>query len=174
MARWRLTAKHYLNVPGTTWRHEETSRETGERQETLFPVPKYLDPDDPKFCDRNGDLIVCHEGKGQRGDTTFIGSPTPDMEPLDDEAEAITAPLRARWEHPIEGLPAQGDFSQSLFAMFQKQLDTASCNAPTIPNISAGVDPKAFEELQNQMAAVMAKNAELEAAISKPAAERRV
>lgn len=173
MARWRLTAKHYLNVPGTTWRHEETSRDTGERMEQLYPVPRYIDPDEPKNQDRNGETIVCHEGKGQRGDITFIGLPTPDMEPLDDEAEAITAPLRAKWDHPIDSLPGNGDYSQSLFAMFQKQLDEAARNITTAPNtpIVQGVDPKAFEELQSTVAALMAKNAELEASAT---ASRRV
>ncbi len=173
MARWKLTAKHYLNVPGTFWRHEETSRDTGERVEHMYPVPKHLDPDDPKQQNRQGEVIVCLEGKGERGDITFIGKPTPDMEPIDDEAEAISAAERPKWQHPIETLPMNGDFSQSLFTMLQQKLDAAAVAQPT-QAISAGVDPEAFALMQDQLAQLMARNAELEeAASAKPKVERR-
>lgn len=170
MARWRLTAKHYLNVPGTIWRHEETSRDTGERVEQEYPVPKYLDPDDPKQQNRQGEIIVCLDGKGERGDITFIGKPTPDMEPLDAEAEAITALERPKWEHPIESLPMTGDFTQSLFTALQRQVDAAA-QAQPLPNVSAGVDPAAFALMQEQMAQLMARNAELEEAAATPKPE---
>lgn len=174
MARWKLTAKHYLNVPGTFWRHEETSRDTGERVEQMYPVPKHLDPDDPRQQNRQGEVIVCYEGKGERGDIIFIGKPTPDMEPLDDEAEAISAVERPKWQHPIETLPMNGDFSQSLFTMLQQKLDAAATAQPVLPNVSQGVDPAAFALMQEQLAALMARNAELEeAAKPTPKVERR-
>lgn len=174
MARWKLTAKHYLNVPGTFWRHEETSRDTGERVEHMYLVPKHLDPDDPKQQNRMGEVIVCYEGKGERGDITFIGKPGPDMEPLDDEAEALSAAERPKWQHPIETLPMNGDFSQSLFTMLQQKLDAAAIAPTAAAPISAGVDPAAFALMQEQLAQLMARNAELEAEAAKsPAAVAR-
>jgi hypothetical protein len=170
MARWKLTAKHYLNVPGTFWRHEETSRDTGERIEQMYPVPKHLDPDDPRQQNRQGEVIVCLEGKGERGDIIFTGKPTPDMEPIDDEAEAITAIERPKWQDPIETLPMNGDFSQSLFTMLQNKLDAAA-TAQSLPS----VDPAAFVLMQEQLATLMDRNAELEAnAAGAPKTTRRM
>ena len=107
MARWRLTAKHYLNVPGTEWEYEETTN-TGRRYKQRTPVPLYVDPDDSEFHNRDGDVIVAYTGSDQKGDLVFAGPPTPDMDPLDDEAERISAELRKGWEHPIESLPSTG------------------------------------------------------------------
>jgi len=106
MARWRLTNKHYLNVPGTEWEYEEVTN-AGKRHKARLPVPLYIDPDDREFQDRNGDVIVAHEGSAQRGDITFIGLPTQDMDPIDDEAKAISASITFG-EHPIDSLPATG------------------------------------------------------------------
>src|SRR5882672_3560161 len=97
MARWRLTAAHYLNVPGTEWEQKETSRETGRQIRKIYPVPLHLDPDDPTAQNRDGEVIVAHEGSEKKGDYIFTGPPTPDMEPLDDEAESLTKAERPRW-----------------------------------------------------------------------------
>lgn len=150
MARWELMQPHYLVVPGTKWQHEETSRETGETARTDHPVPKYLD----------AGKIVC-QGHGQRGDITFEGQPTPDMNPLDDEAEAISAKFKDQWIHPIESLSANdGNFGASLIAMFEKQMaQVAKQGAVAAP----GVSQEAFDKLMAQVEALAAQNAELQA-----------
>jgi hypothetical protein len=131
MARWKLLASHYLNVPGTEWEQRETSRETGKEVRKRYFIPRLLNIEDPgdwteKY--RNdlgqvfgGDIIVCFAGRGQPKDIVFEGLPTPDMEPLDEEAEAISAQYRDGWVHPIESLPAQGDtYGAALIAKMEQ------------------------------------------------------
>lgn len=107
MARWKLTNKHYLNSPGIKWAHEETTN-TGKRFRKEFDVPVYLDPDDREFQNRDGDIIVAYEASAEKGDVVFTGKPTPEMIPMDKEAEEISAAMQPGWDHPIESLPAQG------------------------------------------------------------------
>src|SRR5262245_50428965 len=121
MARWRLTAKHYLRVPGTEWDYKEQSQETGKQVRKVFEVPMYLDPDSPGDWTENGDINVCYAGRGKPRDIVFEGPPTPDMEPLDDEAKEISAAERPKWVHPIESLPGT-NYSQSLLDDLQKQV----------------------------------------------------
>ena len=107
MARWRLTGKHYLNVKGTEWEYEETTA-TGKRHKSRMPVPLFLDPDEREYQNRDGDVVVSYAVGAQKGDVVFTGSPTSEMEPLDDEAKKLTAKFMETWEHPIESLPATG------------------------------------------------------------------
>ena len=114
MARWKLMQPHYLNIlhlsDGTVgeWVKEETNRITGRMVRHTYKVPVLLDTNNPKDFNDSDGISVCHEGKGERNDITFFGNPTPDMEPLDDEAEEITASMRMKWDHPIDSLPANG------------------------------------------------------------------
>lgn len=164
MARWRLTAKHYLNTPGEQWMYEETDQNTGKRARKLFDVPRFLDPDAPSDQNYPGEIIVC-QGRGLDRDIPFTGDPTPDMEALDDEARAISARFSGKWVHPIDSLP--GDYSSSILNDLQRQIDAVSGKVPAPPAspISAGmVSKEDFDALQAQVAALMAKNAELEEA----------
>lgn len=115
MARWRLINAHYLHVPETFWEHKETDRSTGKQATKKYPVPMYLDPRDSADHNYPGEIIVTNrvdrafpkdilftDGKGG------LGEPTPEMEPLDDEAEKINESLQAKWVHPIESLPVTG------------------------------------------------------------------
>lgn len=120
MARWRLLQPHYLKTEDEIYEYKETNRDTGRQATKKYEVPRLFDPNNPADCDRNGECIVCHKGKGQRGDFVFFGPPTPDMEPLDDEAKKISAEWEKKWERPIESLP--GDFSQSLISEFEKKM----------------------------------------------------
>jgi len=175
MARWRLTQAHYLNVPGTEWEYKETDRTSGRQGRKVFQVPLFLNPADPADCNRDGEINVCHADKGKPGDIVFVGEPTPDMEPLDEEAEAISKACEPKWQHPIESLGGQG-YSQSLLSSFEKQLTDMLRQMPTTPAqpVSvAGVDPAEFAKLQEQVAALAARNAELEAAKPEPAKTRR-
>ncbi len=165
--RWRLTTAHYLNVPvlpdGTEveWEHKEISRTSGRAARKLYKVPAFLDPKDP--ADQNypqdGDLIVAHAVEGLRNhprDIIFIGPPSPDMEPLNDEAQALTDAERPRWEHPIETLPVNGGmnsqemaFMQTMMAQFAKQAQPATPAGDTVPRAE-------FDELKAKLEALLA------------------
>lgn len=139
MARWKLNGKHYLNVPGTEWEHKEISLSSGKQVRKIYTVPAFLDPAEPGDCNYPGEIIVCHEGKGERKDIVFLGDPTTEMEPLDEEAEEISAQCARMREHPIETMSAR--------------------LAP--PQNVSGVDPKAFEALAANVQALMQANEEL-------------
>lgn len=176
MARWKLTATHYLNVPGTEWEYEETTRATGKRFRKRFEVPLYLSTEDAEYQNRDGEVIVAWAGSAIGTDVIFVGNPTPDMEPRDAEAEAISERLRPTWVHAIESLPSTGDFSQSLLTMFEKQIEAlGGLQASPAANISGkGVDPAEFAALQEQVKALILRNAELEAKDEPTATARRV
>lgn len=107
MARWRLTAPHYLKVPGTEYEYKETDQTTGRQGRKVFQVPLWLHPDDPGSQNYPGEVIVTNkEDRAFPRDYLFVGPPTPDMEPLDDEAEKLSDSMRERWTHPIESLPS--------------------------------------------------------------------
>lgn len=162
MARWRLINAHYLNVPGTEWEYKEQDRTTGKQARKVFAVPTFLNPQDGADCNYPGEIVVCHEGKGQLKDITFIGEPTPEMEPMDEEAEAISKSCSHKWVHPIESLPGQG-YSQSLLSSLEAAVAAAMAGQPKAPPANASVDPAEFAALKEQMAILMARNAELEA-----------
>lgn len=181
MARWKLATAHYLNVKehfGQTveWEYTEQPR-NGRPIRKRFQVPLYLDPRDPSdFNYPEAEMIVvtnkAHPAYPK--DIVFEGEPTPDMIPLDDEAEAINAELEPKWSHPIDGLPANGgDYSQSLIAAFETSISNLLKANPDagkpVPNVG-GVSKEEFEKLQSQVQALMARNAELEA---NAASERR-
>jgi hypothetical protein len=172
MAKWRLKSAHYLNVPGVEWEYKETTRD-GRQGRQMFNVPMLLDPKDPNCCNHDGDCIVIHgKAKNRQGEYEFSGDPTPDMEPMDEEAEAISKSFEGRWVHPIDSLPSTGDYSASLIASFEKQMTKLMQNQPAEPvSVSASaVSKEDFDKLQAQVAALMARNAELEA---QPKAQRR-
>ncbi len=174
MAQWRLRTAHYLNVPGTEWEYKETTRE-GRQHRMVMKVPTLLDPKDPTCCNRDGDCIVTNrEAKNHGGLYQFSGDPTPDMEPLDDEAQAISDSFKDKWIHPIEGLSTSLDYSASLIASFEKQMTKLMQNQQAEPPAvsSASVSASDFAKLQEQVAALMARNAELEAK-PEPKAQRR-
>lgn len=161
MARWSLRNPHYLNVPGNEWLHEETDRETGRRNRKMYTVPQLLDPANPQDQNYPGEVIVCHEGKGERKDIIFEGEPTPDMEALDDEAKAISASLMKKWEHPIDALPANGeDYGAALMKMFEKQITQLGGIRPTA--LPEGISVEDFKKVQEQLAELAAQNIELQ------------
>lgn len=174
--RWRLIEPHYLTVPtlpdGTRveWEHRETARESGRTLRKLYPVPMLLDPKDP--ADFNplhpGEIIVCHDVEGarmSRGDYIFVGPPTPGMEPMNAEAEAITAEWRARWDHPINSLPANGGMSTDESAFMQRMM--AAFAGAAAPGPSATVPQSEYDALKERLTS-------LEAAIGAKPTERRV
>lgn len=140
--RWKLAAPHYLNTEGVTWLYTEMDRKTGKQKRVEFPVPLYLNPHDAgdwnytygTADDAEGQIIVCHKGKGDGRDIVFIGDPTPDMVPLDDEARELSATFADRWRYKPEG--TEGQYSQSLIDRFQGEMETAASKPVEIPGMS--------------------------------------
>lgn len=161
MARWRLLQPHYLNVTEldgepVEWQYEETNRDTGRRARKRFPVPLLLDPNDPGFHKPRGggQITVCHIGKGTVNDYEFVGPPTPEMEPIDDEAVAITEAERPKWRHPMgdSALPGVGGFNDGLLNTLTQQLEAI---------IRANGIPKAIENQAVPSAEVEALKAQV-------------
>lgn len=158
MARWKLVTPHYLNSPGVVWEYNEVDRKTGRQVRHTFPVPRYIDPRDPldwtvRWGNRDnedGEVIVCHLGRGAPEDITFIGDPTPDMIPVDDEAKSITAGFVNRWKMAPEQIPMT--YSQSLID--QLQIDMAEITSH--PTSTAKVE--GLTELIAAIAALVKSN----------------
>ena len=142
MARWKLMTPHYLNVEGETWEYTENDRQTGRPKRVQFPVPRLLDIRDPSCWtnrwgnkdNEDGEIIVCHAGKGESKDIVFIGDPTPDMLPVDDEAREISATFENRWKAKPENMA--GDYSQSLIDKFQVDLAVAQAKSSEVPGMA--------------------------------------
>lgn len=180
MARWRLQSAHYLNVQGSDgvpveWEYTEQSRLTGKQVRKRFQVPQFLDPKDPSDHNYPGEIIVCWEDKGAPQDITFFGAPTPEMEPLDAEAEAITLEESKKWVHPIDSLPGQGEmYSQSLIKEFERAIDslTKRLDGQAVPNVPTGtIPPDAFAQLQVQVAELAEMNRALASRLAEKEAE---
>lgn len=170
MARWRLAAPHYLNTPGTGWEYKENNRTTGKPTRKVFPVPQFLHPEDPSdwnwtYDKDSGEIIVCHEGLGHEKDIIFIGDPTPDMIPLDDEAKAISSKLEKRWDRKLSDMPESGYTGVLLEDLGRKLADATATN-------STG-GSAAMDKLLETMNAMMEQNAKLITALAGSAAERR-
>lgn len=179
MARWRLLQPHYLNVKDldgepVEWQYEETNRDTGRRARKRFPVPLLLDPNDPGFHKPRGggQITVCQPGKGTVNDYEFVngdgspGLPTPEMEPMDDEALAITEAQRPKWKHPMSesALPGVGGFNETLLQTLTQQLEgiirtngiPKAIENQAVPNAEVEALRAMVQQLQAQMAELIA------------------
>lgn len=124
MARFRLKAKHYLNVPGTEWEQKETDQATGKQVRKVYEVPLYLDPEDPSSHNYPGEVIVATvKDKAFPRDIIFVPPCSVDMEPLDEEAEAMWKEIAAKGQHPIESLPTNEDFGAWIAKKFEREAD---------------------------------------------------
>lgn len=156
MARWALRQKHYIAIKDTEWEHKETDRDTGKQVRKVYTVPRFLNPEDPNDYTHKElqAVIVCHEGKGDRRDLVFYGDPTPDMEPLDDEAQAISDSVSKNWVQPMseQAMPSTG-YAGAREQEFMKEI--ASIMAGQKPGSAVPVPPGAdVEELKKQIAAL--------------------
>lgn len=144
MARWKVTAKHYLYAEQwgqpTEWERQETNQATGRLFRKAYKVPLFIDPDDP-FCQNKlegGLCIVARQESARPGDIVFFGPPTPDMEPMDDEARAETNAEKHKWVNPIDSLaPEIGqEFGQQLLAALQSKVNEAQApvSLKNVPN----------------------------------------
>lgn len=174
MARWKLNGPHYLVVEGidgerVEYIQEERNQQTGRARRRAFPVPLYLDPNDPTVINVDGAIVISDGNNAGPRDYIFSGEPTPDMTPLDDEAATISASLEHKWAHPIDSLPSNGDYAAALISKFESQIQSlmnvaqGAAKAPE-PVSVAGVSAADFAKLQEQVALLAARNAELEAA----------
>lgn len=171
---WRLRNSHYLNIihaDGTQneWEHTETNRETGRRGRQVFIVPALLNPNEPGDCTREGDCFVYRlsddttrpREANHRGYFQFLGDPTPDMEPMNAEAEAISETFATKWQHPIESL--DGNFSQSLLTGLEAALASAITKAGGIPTAATSlpaIEDNRMAQLEEQVAKLSAMLAE--------------
>lgn len=154
MARWRLTAKHYLNVPGTEWEQKEIDTKTGKQARKIYLVNLHLDPEMPADHNYPGEIIVCLAGKGHPRDIVFEGDPTVDMEPLDAEAEAISAARSKYWIHPIDSLPAGETYGDALVKRLEQMIVSASKQAPTPADATIAELMAQVRALTDQVAAL--------------------
>src|SRR5215472_9767619 len=173
MARWKLIEAHYLNAVGkdqSAWESKETDRVTGRTARVVYNVPRLLDPKDQadfnyvSIDGGDGGIIVCHQGKGQPRDIVFEGDPTPAMEPLDDEAIEITEACRPNWHDPINEFSAMSRDERMLISLQEQITDIKSKEAAPAPRLVAtnGINIDDFTKLQEQVAALMYRNAELQ------------
>lgn len=164
MARWKLLQPHYLNLPGTKWEYTENDRSTGKPVRRQFDVPTFLHPESPgDWNDRNGEegiIVVSNkQDNAHPKDYLFASDPTPDMEPLDDEAREISAKLAPKWNHPIDSLPSQGNYSQSLLDGLQSKMAEAQSK-------TAETQAEGMSQLLATMAAMIKQNQELIATLA--------
>lgn len=128
MARWQIISPHYLNVTGSQkseWQYTEVDRTNGRKKTKNFPVPTLLDPDDPSMWTEvrgrdDGRILVSDGNNPGDSDIIFVGEPTPDMIPIDDDAKKVSASFAKKWVHPIEGL--EGSYGDHLIQQFQTEL----------------------------------------------------
>jgi hypothetical protein len=178
MARWRLTTSAYLNTTEhVEWEYKQINRQTGREDRKRLPVPRFLDIRDPgdwtvkpgavsiahggNLDEVDGIIIVCHEGKGQPGDVEFLGDPTPDMIPLDDEAKVISASFEDRWRYKPES--AEIGYNQSIIDRFEVEMATIKQKADVPQQL---VIP-GLEDLVKQMAVIAVNQAAMMEKMSK-------
>lgn len=159
MARWKLNGKHYLNVPGNKWEYTEIDRTTGKPVRKTFPVPTHLNPEEPSDWSHKeiGEIIVCFVGKGQPRDIEFEGDPTPDMIPLNAEAEEISAQYEKLWGGKAIDMPEKGYTEMLLSDLGNKLAEAQTAAASTMP--------KGMEDLLSTMKTLMEQNAAILAAL---------
>lgn len=167
--RWRLMSAHYLNVPelpdGTQveWEHKETNMANGRSVRKLFHVPILLNPGDGADHNYPGEIIVAQATESARvpaKDYIFLGDPTPDMEPVNEEAEAITARLRQKWDHPIDGLATSGNLNPQEEVFFKNMMAAFTGAVQQIQQPNTSVPREAYDELLARVAKLEAKPTE--------------
>lgn len=171
MARWKLTEKHYLNVPGTHWEFQTVDRMTGRPQRKTFNVPLFLDPEDKDCWNyrgegmfEDGSVIVCYAGKGESRDIVFEGAPTPGMLPLDDEAREISSKFSWTPTAGIDDESKQNSYQNKLLLGMIDQMAELQTKATQAP-MAAGM-----EQFLEAMTKMMAQQTEILARLANPGA----
>ena len=148
MARFRLKEKHYiLTDPPEEWEQKETDQQTGRQGTKRYKVPRFLDPGDPSHWTGPGEIIVSTKLSPQfPRDIIFEGPPTPDMEPLDDEAIEL---LRGNEKKD----PFLGYDDRSYSDRLLEKLHEAAMSQPAAPRADDGLASQ-IAELKAQIAAL--------------------
>lgn len=165
MARFKLNAAHYLNVPGTEWEQIEVTAQ-GKQARHRYKVHRYLDPlNGEDFTDKiNGWIVVTtKEDSLHPSDLVFIGLPSNEMEPLDEDAKALlsrmvfgpgamseqafpTNPLQVFQNAPQTGDP-MAEF-RAMMAGMQGQLAVLSAQNAELTKKLAARDEEKLEEVE--------------------------
>lgn len=164
MARWKLMTSHYLKTNDTFWEYKETDQTTGRERRRQVPVPRYLNIyDQSDWTNRwgntdnaAGEIVVCHEDKGDKHDVVFYGDPSPDMMPLDDEAKAISATFTETWKYKPEG--AAQSYSQSMVEFFEHEVDRVAAKPSGAPT---AVEIPGMTDLVAAMTMMMQQNSDI-------------
>ena len=181
MARWRLTQKHYLNVPGTEFEYRETTH-YGKQVKRNFPVPMYLDPENPGDCnygqdgahrnpsDQNnpGEIIVAWaDGTEKNRDIIFVGDPTLDMIPLDEKAQEVSASMSVKWGRAFIGDEEdEGGYTNRLLHELTETLN--SFNSTSRPSSAVAPDDSRITNLEGQITKMFEMNMALLAKLEPP------
>ena len=165
MARWRLTQKHYLMVPGTQYEYREANN-AGRQIRKVFDVPLFLDPDYPPDHNYPGEIIVAYAGTTMTKDIIFTGPPTADMTPLDDEAKKISEEYMSTWGNPSDDMGDEGYTGKLLLEL---TTTLQSFNATAQPR--SAVPDESLVEMKDQMKKLMDMNMALIAKLE-PATRR--
>jgi hypothetical protein len=129
MARWKLMMNHYLNVEnGLRWEQVELDRTTGKQARKQYPVPRFLDINDRGdwtnvISQDNGEIIVHDGGTHQPGDLRFYGQPTPDMSPLDHEAEVISKRYEKQWRTSADRMVSGKTYQDELLEGMHDEME---------------------------------------------------
>src|SRR6516164_8837593 len=132
MARWRLTEPHYLYTdPDTVWERLEVDTTTGRQVRKQYVVPAYYHHEiEADWTDKaEKGVFVCDGHNPGRGDIIFKGDPTPGMIAIDDEAKAISAKFRGRWNIPDNIKWGDGQYSSALADHFVQEQDKMNMQA---------------------------------------------
>ena len=132
MARWRLTEPHYLYTdPDTVWERLEVDTTTGRQVRKQYVVPAYYHHEiEADWTDKvEKAVIVCDGHNPSKGDIIFKGDPTPGMIAIDDEAKAISAKFRDKWNIPDNIKWGDGQYSSALADHFVQEQDKMNMQA---------------------------------------------
>jgi len=166
MARWRLLEPHYLfTEPGTKWEYVETDRVTGRQVRKQYDVPTYFHHEaETDWNDYTtlangakaaGQVVVSDGHNPGPRDIIFKGEPTPGMDPLDDEARAITAKFRKeKWNIPDNIKWGAGEYSIALADHFVQQQDKVNMQMAKLEESRV----QNTDKFQESMIAMMAQN----------------
>ena len=161
MARWRLTEPHYLFTdPDTVWERIETDMVSGRQVRKQYVVPAYFHHEiESDWTDKiEKGVFVCDGHNPGKGDIIFKGEPTPGMKAIDDEAIAISAKYKDKWNIPDNIKWGDGQYSSALADHFVQQQDKVNMQMSKLTEQNAAQLGKFMEQIglqQSQMMKIM-------------------
>ncbi len=179
MARWRITAPHYIHVADVgggpnEWEYQEQDRNTGRMLRKRYRVPVLFDPKDTtQHNDPNGIVVSDKEDPRFPRDYVIEGQPTLDMVPLDEEAERLSKDFQEKHggTNPIDEL--SGDFSSALLQRLEQQLAdliaggvAKATAAPVTPVSLTNASEERLLKLEQQIEMLLIRNKDLEDRLS--------